>query len=145
MTTRSRDIIVGVLFMVLGCVGGLMSAAHPFAIGSRVGPGAFPFLLASILAVIGVVQFVSAWRQSAVEPAEAFAWRPILVVTTAVLAFGVLVERVGILPSLVAAAIIVACAPGRPRFFEVAGSVLVIAAFVYFALVKLLGTSLNLF
>lgn len=98
-----RDFWSGVIFIALGAAFAIIAKGDPFGIfpgypignASRMGPGYFPFVLASILAVLGVIiTFTSIASHS--EPVEKFAIRPLIFILGAVVLFGVLVKFLGI-------------------------------------------------
>ncbi len=145
MTSRQRDLIVALLFVGLGTGGALLASQYRLMMNSRVGPGAFPLVLAVTLIVIGLVQFVIAWREETAEKAEPFVWRPILAISLAVVAFGISVERIGVFPALLLATGISACAGPRLRVLDVAVTLIVMGVFVYVGLYRLLNLPLKLF
>lgn len=91
-----KDFYSGLLFIAAG--GGFALGAREYEIGdaARMGPGYFPFLLGILLAVLGVVITFNALRKGPEDgdPIGKFAWRPLLFILGANLAFGALMVGV---------------------------------------------------
>jgi Tripartite tricarboxylate transporter TctB family len=130
-----KDFWSGVLFIAFGCAG--LWFGRNYAIGtlSRMGPGFFP--MAMSIALIGTGAFLLA-RSLVVagEPIERTAFLPQLLILVAIVAFGLLVERVGLAVSVIAVAVISGIAAQGLRWFELAAlalatSALSVALFVY--------------
>lgn len=99
---NQRDFWAGLMFLVTGVAFAWGSMAYSFGSSARPGPGYFPFGLGLLLAVLGAVEVVKAL---AIEPGEegavgAFAWRPLLTITGAVLVFGFALPWLGMVIAL---------------------------------------------
>jgi hypothetical protein len=145
MNLNRQELLVGILFLGLGTAGLVMAGNYAFMVGNRIGPGAFPTFLAGLMIFLGLVQSGVALGQKGTEEKVTFTWRPLAVIIAAVLAFAALIESVGAAGSLLAAAVIVGFAQGRPRWRDVAIVYCAMLAFVYFVLMKLLGATLTLY
>jgi Tripartite tricarboxylate transporter TctB family len=130
-----KDFWSGVLFIAFGCAG--LWFGRNYAIGtlSRMGPGFFP--MAMSIALIGTGAFLLA-RSLVVagEPIERTAFLPQVLILVAIVAFGLLIERVGLAVSVIAVAVISGIAAQGLRWFELAAlalatSALSVALFVY--------------
>lgn len=104
-----RDFVSGLMFLVAGIAFAWGATEYSFGSSARPGPGYFPFGLGIILAVIGaLVTFKSLTIESpGGGKIGAIAWRPLLVIVGAVLAFGFLLPRLGLvltIPALIAIA-----------------------------------------
>ncbi|WP_163271755.1 tripartite tricarboxylate transporter TctB family protein [Chelativorans alearense] len=78
---------------------------------SRMGPGMFPAALGVILAVLGAVILIPAlFREGEALKVEP---RSLISVTTAMLAFVLLVEPFGLVPAIVVLTLIATCADGK--------------------------------
>jgi hypothetical protein len=130
-----KDFWSGILFIAFGCAG--LWFGRNYAIGtlSRMGPGFFPMVMS--VALIGTSGFLLA-RSLVVagEPIERIAFLPQLLILAAIIAFGLLIERIGLAVSVVAVAVISGIAAQGLRWFELvalalATSALSIALFVY--------------
>ena len=91
-----KDFYSGLMFIAVG--GGFALGAREYEIGeaARMGPGYFPFMLGILLAILGLVITVNALRSGPPggDPIGAFAWRPIIFILGANLAFGALMVGV---------------------------------------------------
>jgi hypothetical protein len=145
MTVRQNEFLVGAIFLAMGVAGLFLSLQYRFFAGPQVGPGAFPAMLAGIMILLGIVQTATAYRLRDASPAHRFHWRPIFFVCLAVALFAVLIDRVGALAALAAAAAVVGFAGGTPSPKHIVAVYLVVAAFLYFVVLKLIGIQLPLF
>jgi hypothetical protein len=145
MTIRNREFLVGVVFLALGAIGLILSSQYSFAVGNRVGPGAFPAILAGIMTCLGVVQCVAAYRTVDGTPTDPVRWLPMALVAAAVVVFGVLIDHIGAIPALAISAVIAGFAGGKPNYLHIAAVFVAVSAFAAFVVVDLLGMQLPLF
>jgi hypothetical protein len=128
----------GVLFIAFGCAG--LWFGRNYAIGtlSRMGPGFFP--MAMSIALIGTGTFLLA-RSLVVagEPIERIAFLPQLLILAAIVAFGLLIERVGLAVSVIVVAVVSGVAAQGLRWFELAALALATSAVSVALFVYLLG------
>lgn len=91
-----KDFFSGLLFMGVGLA--FVSGATRYEIGSaaQMGPGYFPLVLGSLLAVLGIVLAMTALvvETETGDPVGPWAWRPLFFVLSANLAFGALLGGV---------------------------------------------------
>ncbi len=87
-----KDFFAGLLFLVIGIAFALGARNYNFGSGARMGPGYFPTMLGVVLAVLGAVEIVKALIIGKMDGDKIgkWAWRPIVFVLGANLAFGVL-------------------------------------------------------
>jgi hypothetical protein len=76
-------------------VAGYSAAHYTFGTLRRMGPGFFPVVLGLVLVGLGLAIAIPAWRRAG--SAKPFAWRETLAVAVALLLFGMLLERMGLL------------------------------------------------
>jgi hypothetical protein len=90
-----QDIGAAVVFMGIGLAGLYFGSDLAFGSARLMGPGYFPMILSSLILGIGVIV---GFKALAIEgpPIEAMHLRPILVVVAAILAFGYLIDRIGL-------------------------------------------------
>ncbi|HEX5998571.1 MAG TPA: tripartite tricarboxylate transporter TctB family protein [Hyphomicrobiaceae bacterium] len=133
-----KDFWSGILFIVFGCTG--LWLGRDFAIGtlSKMGPGFFPALMS--IALIGIGVLLGA-RSLAVpgDPVERIAFWPQLLILAGIVAFGLLIERVGLAVAVLAVAAISGIAAQGLRWYELAALALAMSAFAVVLFVTLLG------
>jgi hypothetical protein len=119
----STDLLSGLLFAALGAGALYISWRYPAGSAARMGPGYFPHLVSSLLVLLGSILIVRAWFR----PGETIAildLRPLLFVLLGTVAFGLLIERAGLIAA--SAVVVVASRLARPDFRAV--EVLLLAA-----------------
>lgn len=144
-----KDFYSGLLFMVVG--GGFAWGATSFKIGdaARMGPGYFPFMLGTLLAVVGLaVLFLSLTVETEDgDPVGDIAWKPLIFIILANLVFGALlgglpsigVPHMGLMAAILALVFIAANAGEEFKFKEVLILGIVLAALSYIAFIWLLS------
>ena len=122
-----RDILAGLLFVLIGAAALLGARGYPVGSAMRMGPGYFPMVLGWLLIGLGALVGLRAVRVRQWEPV-AWCWKPLAWISVSMLLFGFLMPRFGLLPAL-AAMLPVAAAAGREfRAREVLLLTLVISA-----------------
>ncbi len=108
----TRDLVAGLALIAVGLFVALYASNH-YRMGdaARMGPGFFPTALGWILAGLGLIVVLFSFRRTvhAFEPPP-FALRPFLAVLLAILAFGLLIERIGLVPTALVMTVIAAFA-----------------------------------
>lgn len=140
---NSKDFYAGILFIFFGIFTAVIGRDYPMGTSWQMGPGYFPFILGSLLAVLG---FVVSARALWVGSTRIMPWlfRPLLLVLFAVLAFAVLVERLGLVFATIALVVISCLAGWEFRLLEVAILSIVLAALAVGTFVYGLGMPLNI-
>ena len=92
----STDLATGILFIALGAFA--LAYGWRYAVGTtaRMGPGYFPLLISTGLLLIGAI-LVARSLFTAGDVVGAVAWRPLVLVLAGVFAFGLLIDRAGLL------------------------------------------------
>jgi hypothetical protein len=130
-----RDFWSGVLFVAFGCAGLWIGRNYPAGTLVRMGPGFFPLMMS--IALVGIGGLLLARSLVVVgEPLERIALWPQLLILGSIVAFGLLIERVGLAVAVVAVAIISGIAAQGLRWFELVAlaltmSAVSVALFVY--------------
>ena len=93
----SKDFLSGVLFVAFGAIGLYIGTEYRTGTASRMGPGYMPRLLCWSLVALGAVIMVQGVLKH--EEIERSHWRPLVFILLAVLAFGLLIDRMGLLVS----------------------------------------------
>lgn len=108
------DAAAGILFIVLGLIFGGMSLGLDLGSPRRLGPGAFPLILAGVLTVLGLVILAGSLKSRG-EGLGTLAWRGILFILPAPVFFGLTVRGLGFVPSLFVTTVIAAMASLRMK------------------------------
>jgi hypothetical protein len=97
-----KDFWSGLMFVVVGLGFAWGATAYSFGSSARPGPAYFPFGLGLLLAIIGAL----VWFASITVETEdgdrigAIAWKPLIIITLAVVMFGVTLPWLGMIVSL---------------------------------------------
>ncbi|WP_323745008.1 tripartite tricarboxylate transporter TctB family protein [Noviherbaspirillum malthae] len=91
-----QDFWSGVIFLIFGLAAVIIGNDYAMGSAGRMGPAYFPTALGSLLAVIGAVSLVRSFIRHG-EPIGRFAIKNLLLVTAAVLLFGLLMRGAGLL------------------------------------------------
>jgi len=129
----SADLCTGLLFAIFGAAVLWVGADYSLGVPSRIGPGYVPRLLGILLAAIGAFLIVrSRWTSERIE--ATIAWRPLLLISAATVAFALLFEASGLVPAiLVSVAIAIYATPeNRSTTAAVLGGVLAFFAWLLF-------------
>lgn len=136
---HSKDFLAGLLFCALGAAAIWFIRQHEMGSAMRMQSGWFPTVLGRILVLFGVLLVFRGLR-SKDQSILVWSWRPLACVAAALLLFGFLLPRVGLIPALVAL-LFTSAAGGREfEFGEVLALTLVLTAFavgVFIYLLKL--------
>jgi hypothetical protein len=97
-----KDFWAGLLFLVVGIAFAAGSRNYSFGSSAKPGPGFFPFGLGLLLALLGMfILFESLTVETEDgEPIGAWAWRPLVIVVTSIVVFGLMLPKLGLAFSL---------------------------------------------
>lgn len=113
MTRLNKDVLSGALFILVGAAGLWLGADYAMGTAFRMGPGYFPRVLNGLLVLIGLIIALKGLLFGGERP-EPLHWRPLIMVTIAVIAFGGLIGSIGLLPA--ALAVVFLGMVGGPEF-----------------------------
>jgi hypothetical protein len=113
-----KDAVAGVVFAAIGTVAFFYAHQYPIGTALNMGPGFFPALLGVILFVLGLGTFGRA-MVTETDRLEVLAWRPMLLLPLGVLLFGLMIDRLGLIPSILVAIVLSRLAAPRLRILEV--------------------------
>jgi hypothetical protein len=104
-----QDFGAGILFMLIGIAGIYFGKDLAFGSSARMGPGYFPTIVSFLIVALGVVVGL---RSIAIDgpSIERVQLRPLLMILASILAFGALIDRVGLAISGIALTLIAAYA-----------------------------------
>lgn len=97
-----KDFWSGVMFLAVGIGFAVGAQNYSFGSAARPGPGYFPFGLGVLMSVLGaIVLFKSLTIETeGGDPVGAIAWRPLLIIIGAMIGFGLLLPRLGLVLTL---------------------------------------------
>ena len=97
-----KDFWSGLMFIIVGGAFAIGALNYSFGSSARPGPGYFPFGLGALLAVLGGMVLFKALTIETEdgEPIGAFAWKPLIVILSSIVLFGVTLPRLGMVISL---------------------------------------------
>jgi Tripartite tricarboxylate transporter TctB family len=124
----NQDVLAGALFLLIGL--GAVAGARDYEMGTamRMGPAYFPTVLGWILYAFGAFLLLRGIARGG-GAAVTWGWRPLAFVTLALLAFGFVITRFGLIPALAAMFLACACAGRELRILEVVVLAAVLSAF----------------
>ena len=134
-----KDFWAGVMFIAFAAVALYVSRNYSLGTTIRMGPGYFPMLLGGMLALIGGILVVRS-LVIAGDPLGHVRVLPLVVVAVAVVLFGVLLPRLGLVITLPLVIVVSALASVQSRRWEVL--ILALMLTVFSALVFVYGLRL---
>jgi hypothetical protein len=113
-----KDIIAGAIFIVLGVA--FAAGALAYEIGSplNMGPGYLPLVLGAILAGLGVLIIGKGFIAGSEEPIGNVDWRVVVLITSALLFFGITVRGLGMVGALFGSSLLAALARSQTPIRE---------------------------
>jgi hypothetical protein len=119
MLFRRQDVATGLLFIAIGIAAYVIGADYPMGSPQRPGTGVLPRILAWCLIGVGVLLCVkgATGDGSRLTP---WAWRPVVMVTAAIVAFALLIDRLGLIATMLISMTLVALGTPETRWREYA-------------------------
>ncbi|HWM49710.1 MAG TPA: tripartite tricarboxylate transporter TctB family protein [Xanthobacteraceae bacterium] len=138
-----QDFWAGILFLTVGVIAAWVARNYVFGSATRMGPGYLPSVLSWMLIGLGV--FLAARGLIEEGPAlERSLFRPQAFIIVAIVVFGLLIERVGLVGSVIVSTVIAALASAEMRWKETIMLAIGLAILCAVLFVKLLGQPLEL-
>ncbi len=135
-----KDVLAGSIFIVLGLGFALGALAYDIGTPLRMGPGYFPLALGVVLAALGVAIIVKGFLAGDGEEIGGFEWRAVVLISIALLFFGLTVRGLGVALSLFGAVLIGALGRSRTTLLEavaIALALTVLSIVVFIVLLQL--------
>jgi hypothetical protein len=139
-----KDFWSGIMFTVVGVVFAVGATNYSMGTGARPGPGYFPLILSTILAILGAILL---FKSLTIETEGGdrignIAWRPLLIVVAAITIFGAMLPRLGLFISVPVLIVIVSLAGDE---FSWVGVLITAASLTVFSwVIFVLGLSLTI-
>jgi hypothetical protein len=112
MIKGSQDLAAGVMFVAFGAIALYVGWDYPMGVWQRPGTGVLPFILAALLVVMGAFLVVKGFLV-ADEGMGNWSWRPFVMTTLSVILFGLLIDDLGLVVTMIIS--LTACALGTPE------------------------------
>lgn len=104
---NQKDFFAGILFAAFGAFFTYFSMQYPMRSAANAGPGYFPFYLGVLLIILGAIVSLGALSARAPqEKVERFDFRVLVLVLGSVVAFGLLLQPLGLVLTLFAVVLI---------------------------------------
>lgn len=116
MIKNYKDFWSGLLFLAFGLAFIAIARDYPFGTSTRMGPGYFPMVLASLLAILGLLVAVRSLLSRQRAKVEPFALKSLLLVLGATALYGLLVREAGFIALTFACVLISARASTHKRW-----------------------------
>jgi len=123
-----KDFWSGVMFIAFAATALLAARGYSLGAAGKMGPGYFPVMLGSVLALIGLILVVRSFVIDG-EAITRIQIVPLAIIAAAVVAFGVLLQPLGLVLSLALVTVVSAFASRESKPLEVAALTCVLAAF----------------
>lgn len=114
-----KDVLAGAVIIVLGLAFALGALAYEVGDPLRMGPGYMPLALGIILIGLGIGIGIKGFLAGEAEAIGAVDWRAIVLLTAALLFFGLTVRGLGVALALLGATLLAALARSRTPLIEV--------------------------
>jgi len=115
----SQDIAAGMMFVGIGALALYISADYNMGSARSPGTGVLPRILSWCLIGTGVLVWIKAFLTDGPSLGLAgWAWRPVIMVTVATVAFALHVDSLGLVPTMVLAMTIAALGTPETRWVE---------------------------
>lgn len=112
---NKRDFLSGLVLVGFGLAVLLIASNYWVGTAFRMGPGYFPVVLAILLIVLGIITAGVALRSGKEVAIPKLAWRPLFIVSVAIVLFGLFINGAGLLVMTFALVVVSRLArPGYP-------------------------------
>jgi hypothetical protein len=127
--------------MLIGIGGGALIIARNYQFGSslRMGPGYFPTVLGALLVMFGVYFVIQGMRSGAEKITGSWSLRALVIVPLSLVLFGLLIDRAGFVPALLALIVGSAAATSQSKPIEVLAFAVFLTALCVIVFVWALG------
>ncbi len=97
-----KDFWSGLMFVAVGLGFAWGASTYSFGSSARPGPAYFPFGLGILLAIMGALVWFASMTVETDDgdPIGSIAWKPLIIITSAVVMFGFILPRLGMILSL---------------------------------------------
>jgi hypothetical protein len=93
---RPKDLLAGTIYILVGAITFLWSQKYPIGTATRMGAGYFPALLGLVLLALGILATAKGLLSKEPDPLPEHKVSPLILMVAAVVSFGLLIERAGL-------------------------------------------------
>lgn len=115
---KNKDFWAGMMLVGIGAAAMFIARDYRFGSALRMGPGFFPAILSGILIAFGVC-IMAVGLRSGEQIQDKLSLRAFVLLPLSLLLFGILMERAGFIPAMVALVFVSAAAGKEFKFVEV--------------------------
>ena len=143
-----KDFYSGLVYTIVGVAFAYGATSYTIGTGARMGPGYFPLLLGSILAIIGAIILFKALvvETPTGDPVGEWAWKPLIFIIAGNLLFGILLgglpsiklPAMGLIAAIYGTTLVVSMAGDKFKLKEVLILGTVLSVMSYLAFIMLL-------
>jgi hypothetical protein len=114
-----KDFWSGLMLIAIGGGTVFIARNYPFGSSLRMGPGYFPTILGASLVMFGVYFVIQGLRTGGEKLETSWSPRALIIVPLSLVVFGLLIDRAGFIPAMLALIIVSAAASTQFRLVEV--------------------------
>ncbi|MCC7348801.1 MAG: tripartite tricarboxylate transporter TctB family protein [Variibacter sp.] len=100
-----KDFFAGLMFIGIGVLGATMASHYTLGSALRMGPGYFPTMLSYGTIILGAIILLRSFAIAG-EPVSRIVLRPLFFVLASIVLFGLLVTKIGLVLTTIAAALV---------------------------------------
>lgn len=100
MTANRKDLLCGLVFVVIGLLFAVGTRDLDMGTATRMGPGYFPIVLAGLLVLIGAIIIFRSLGKPYGESFGEVPWRAFFLIIPALIFFGFAIRQVGLMPGV---------------------------------------------
>ena len=113
-----KDVLAGGIFIVLGIAFAAGSLAYDIGSPVRMGPGYVPLVLGIVVTGLGILVIAKGFIAGEQDPIGNVDWRAVILITAALLFFGLTVRGLGVVGALFGASLLAAAARSQTSVRE---------------------------
>ena len=133
-----QDMATGLLFAAIGVAAASIGWHYAMGTPQKPGTGVLPMILSCCLIVTGIIVCARAMLRGDAAIGD-IAWRPLVMTTLATVAFGLLIDRIGLIPTMAVSLTMCAAGISETRWGEYATFLSIMIGLGWFTFIWLLG------
>ena len=141
---QSREVLAGLLLAGIGALYLCASIVLPIGSAVRMGSGYFPLIVSALLIAVGILTALAGLHAQDDE-SPPVPWLSLVLVIASIIAFAALVRTFGLVPAVLATAMLSCFATGKLRVTQALVVAVLLAAFCWVVFIVGLGLALEPF